>query len=71
MQWLQLGPGAHAQEKFFPVRVIRHRNRNRNRMPRVVVDAPSLGVFEAMLDGAFGLVGALLPMAGWLELNDL
>lgn len=69
MQWLQLCPGAHAQEKFFPVRVIRHRNRNR--MPRVVVDAPSLGVFEAMLDGAFGLVGALLPMAGWLELNDL
>ncbi|KFV58200.1 hypothetical protein N341_07970, partial [Tyto alba] len=36
------------RKKFFIVRVARHRNR----LPREVVDAPSLGGFKARLDGA-------------------
>ncbi|KFV01803.1 hypothetical protein N340_14250, partial [Tauraco erythrolophus] len=34
--------------KFFPLRVMKHRNR----LPREVVDAPSLEVFKARFDEA-------------------
>jgi len=36
------------RKKFLTMRVVKHWNR----LPREVVDAPSLAVFEARLDGA-------------------
>ena len=40
------------RKKFFPVRVVRHWHR----LPREVVDAPSLEAFKTRLDGALGNV---------------
>ncbi|KGL95010.1 hypothetical protein N301_01542, partial [Charadrius vociferus] len=38
------------RKKFFTLRLVRHRNS----LPREAVDAPSLEVFKARLDGALG-----------------
>ncbi|KFW12240.1 hypothetical protein N327_13257, partial [Fulmarus glacialis] len=40
------------RKKFFTMRVVRHWNR----LPREAVDAPSLEVFKARLDGALSNV---------------
>ncbi len=48
------------RKKFFTVRVVKHWNR----LPREVVDAPSLETFKARLDGA-------LSNLIWLEMSLL
>ena len=48
------------REKFFTERVLRCWNR----LPREVVDAPSLGVFRAGLDGALGSLVLDLEVGG-------
>ncbi|PKU32181.1 hypothetical protein llap_17513 [Limosa lapponica baueri] len=58
------------RKKFFTVGVVRHWNR----LPREVVDAPSLEVYETRLDGALSNLvwwEVSLPMAGGLELGDV
>ena len=58
------------RKKFFTMRVVRHWNR----LPREVVDAPSLEAFKARLDGALSNLvwwKVSLPMAGALELEDV
>ena len=60
----------NVRKKFFTVRVVRHWNG----LPREFVDAPSLAVFKARLDGALGNLvwwKVSLPMAGGVELDDL
>ena len=55
---------------FFTVRVVRHWNR----LPKEVVNAPSLAVFKARLGKALGDMASCevsLPMAGGLELDDI
>ena len=52
------------------MRVVRHWHR----LPREVVDAPSLETFKARLDGALSNLvwwKVSLPMAGGLERDDL
>ena len=58
------------RSKFFPVRVARRWHR----LPRAAVDAPSLAVSKARLDGALSNLGwwkVSLSMAGGLELDNL
>ena len=58
------------RKKFFTVRVVRHWHR----LPREAVEAPSLAVFKARLDGALSNLvwwKVFLPMAGGLEPDDL
>ena len=57
------------RKKFFTQRMVTHWNR----LPKEVVDAPSLEAFKARLDVALGSLVwwmATLHIAGGLELND-
>jgi len=58
------------KKKFFTVGVMRPWHR----LPREVVDAPSLAVFKARLDGTLSNLSwwkGSLPMAGGMEPDDL
>jgi len=58
------------RNKFFTMKAVRPWRR----LPREAVDAPSLAVSKARLDGALMTLGwwkGSLPMARKLELNDL
>jgi len=57
------------RKKFLTVRVVKHWHR----LPREAVDAPSLEVFKARLDGALSSLvwwKMSLPMAGRLKLYE-
>ena len=57
------------RRKFFTQRVVAHRNR----LPKQVVDAPSLEAFKARLDVALGSLLSWLEtlhIAGGLKLDD-
>jgi len=58
------------RKKFFTMRVVKHWSR----LPREVVDAPTLKVFKARLDGVLSNLvwwKMSLLMTGGLELDDL
>jgi len=58
------------RKKFFTMRVVKHWHR----LSRQAVDAPSLELFKARLDGALSTLvwwKGSLPMAGGLEPDDL
>jgi len=58
------------RKKFFPMKVVKHWSR----LPREAVDAPSLAVLKARLDGALSNLvwwKMSLLMAGGLEPDDL
>jgi len=58
------------RKKFFTMRVVRHWHR----LPREAVDAPSLAMFKARLDGALSSLvwwKVSLLMAGGLEPDGL
>jgi len=61
--------GLDIRRKFFTQRVVTHWNR----LPKEVVDAPSLEAFKARLDGGSGQPGLLvvtLHIAGGLKIDD-
>ena len=58
------------RRRFFTDRVVTHWNR----LPKEVVDTPSLEAFKARLDVALGSLAlqlAIFSTAGWLKLDDL
>jgi len=58
------------RKKFFTMRVVKHLNR----LPREIVNAPSLEVFKARMDGTLSNLvwwKMSLLMAGGLEPDDL
>ena len=54
------------RKKFFTMSVVRHWSR----LPREAVDAPSLELFKARLDGALVWWKVSLPIEGGLEWDD-
>ena len=70
--WCELAPKHRiiTEKKFLTQRVVRHWHR----LPSEAVDAPSLEVLKARLDGALGNLvwwEVFLPTAGGLDLDDL